>query len=58
VPITPFGYGIRDFQFQWGLGNSLIRFHFPPQAAGVVAPKETLLSVAKWKGVTQKLPEI
>ena len=41
-------------QFQGGLGTSLIRFRFPPQAAGVVAPKKTLLSAAKWKGVTPK----
>jgi hypothetical protein len=38
--------------------TSLIRFHFPAQAAGAVAPKKTFLSAAKWKGVTQKLPEI
>ena len=29
-------------------------FSFPAQAAGVVAPKKTLLSAAKWKGVTPK----
>src|SRR5437773_240623 len=33
-----------------GACNSLIRFHFPPQAAGVVAPKKTFLSAAKEKG--------
>ena len=41
-------------QFQRGLSTSLIRFHLPPQAAGVVAPRKTLLSAAKWKGVTPK----
>ena len=37
-----------------GACTSLIRFHFPPQAAGAVAPKKTFLSAAKGKGVTPK----
>src|SRR5438309_9079926 len=41
-------------QFQGGLGTSLIRFHLPSQAAGVVAPKKTLPSAANGRGPPQK----
>jgi hypothetical protein len=46
---------ISNFKVAWYFPYP---FSLPPQASGVVAPKKSFLSAAKWKGSPQKLPEI